>query len=96
LGSVPPLATGAGPPGTTVEGIGAAPFGVSGGNTTRGPDLAFRSTGVSSRGTIFSVPSPEAIRSGTFVVPSAGAGMIFVGPASALMIGGSPLRAEPV
>src|SRR5258708_3978280 len=79
----------------------AAPVRVwpSGGNTTGGPpawpDLALTSTGASSRGTIFSVPSPADIRSGTLALPSDGAGTILVGPASALMIGGSPLRGVP-
>jgi hypothetical protein len=71
-------------------------FWLSGGNITRGADLALMSTGASSRGTIFSVPSPLAMRSGSLALPSVGAGTILVGPASALMIGGSPLRADAV
>ena len=45
-------AAGAALGGTTPVGIGMLPFGVSGGNTTRGPDLAAGSIGVSSRETI--------------------------------------------
>ena len=100
-GSLPakvPLAAGAagGAPGATLAVDGGLAFWFSGGNTTRGPDLALTSTGASSRGTIFSAPSPAAMRSGTLATPSPdGAGTTLVGPASALMIGGSPLRGDP-
>src|SRR5260370_12162371 len=96
LGSVPlPPALASGEPvGATLAIDGGLPFWFSGGNTTRGPpawpDLALTSTGASSRGTLFSVPSPADIRSGTLALPSDGAGTILVGPPSALMIGGPP------
>src|ERR1700724_724529 len=79
----------------TLDAGGGFGFGFSVGNTTRGLDLALTSTGASSRGTIRSVPSPATMRSGSLVVASAGDGTILVGPASALMIGGSPLRDVP-
>ena len=82
--------------GDTLATGGGFAFWFSGGNTTRGPPaLALTSTGASSRGTIFSVPSPVAMRSGTLAEESDGAGTILVGVLSALMIGGSPLRGEP-
>src|SRR5580704_7901858 len=79
----------------TLAGGGGLALAFSGGNTTRGPAaLALTSTGVSSRGTSFSVPSPAGMRSG--VLPeSVDAGTTLVGELSVLMIGGSPLRAEP-
>ena len=97
LGSVPfaAVAGGGTAPGATLAADGGLPFWFSGGNTTRGPDLALTSTGASSRGTIFSAPSPVAMRSGSLAAPSDGAGTTLVGPASALMIGGSPLRGDP-
>src|SRR5918992_3228107 len=50
---------GGGPGGGTLATGGGLLFGFSGGNTTRGaPDLALTSTGVSSRDTSFSPPSP--------------------------------------
>ena len=59
FGSVPLLAVaGGGLPGATLAAGGGLAFWFSGGNITRGPDLALTSTGASSRGTIFSVPSP--------------------------------------
>src|SRR3954471_4039892 len=95
LGSVPlPAPTGTGPAGVTLATGGGLVFGTSGGNTWRGPVRALTSTGVSSRGTIFSLPSPTAMRSATFDEPSAGAGTTLVGLLSALMIGGSLLRGE--
>src|ERR1700761_4351740 len=81
----------------TLEGDGGLAFWFSGGNTMRGPPapvLALTSTGVSSRGTIFSLPSPAGNRSGCLLTASC-AGTILVGLVSALMIGGSPVRAEP-
>src|SRR5258708_7652966 len=101
LGSVPlPPALASGEPvGATLAIDGGLPFWFSGGNTTRGPpawpDLALTSTGASSRGTIFSVPSPADIRSGTLARPSAGAGPFLSGPARALMSGGPPRRGVP-
>src|ERR1700721_43716 len=88
----PPL-TGGGPPGATLATVGGLAFWFNG--TMRGAVWALTSTGASSRGTIFSVPSPAASRSGTLAFGSAGAGTILVGPVSALMIGGSPLRGDP-
>src|ERR1700759_5304508 len=80
----------------TLAGGGGLAFGVSGGNTTRGaPLVALTSTGFSSRGTIFSEPSPIGMRSGVLVEVSVDAGITFVGVLSALMIGGSPLLAPP-
>ena len=98
FGSVPLLAPGGGTAdGDTLATDGGFAFWFSGGNTTRGPPaLALTSTGASSRGTIFSVPSPIAMRSGTLAEESVGAGTILVGVLSALMIGGSPLRDEPI
>ena len=83
--------------GATLVADGGLAFWFSAGNTMRGPDLvlALTSTGASSRGTIFSAPSPVARRSGTLPVASAGAGTILVGLVSALMIGGAPLRGDP-
>ncbi len=96
FGSVPlPALVGCGGVFVTLDTGGGLPFWFSGGNTTRGPDLALISSGVSSRGTIFSMPSPVAMRSGNLELPSVGAGTILVGPASARMIGGSPLRGDP-
>ena len=67
---------------------------VSGGTTTRRPiALVLISTGASSRGTIFSLPSLLPKRSGTLVLPSVG-GTTLVGLLSARMIGGSPLRVD--
>src|SRR5712671_3893898 len=89
FGSVPlPAPAGGGPAVATLATGGGVLFAFSGGNTTRGPDRV-TSTGASSRGTIFSVPSPAAIRSGTLDEPSAGAGTTLVGLLSARMIGGS-------
>lgn len=102
LGNVPLLWTGpvlgdGTADGETLATDGGFAFWFSGGNTTRGPPaLALTSTGASSRGTIFSVPSPLAMRSGTLAEESVGAGTILVGVLSALMIGGSPLRGEPI
>ena len=95
LGSVPLAAFAGSAPGETLASGGGLPFWFSGGNTTRGPDLELTSTGVSSRETIFSPPSPVIMRSGVLAEdPSLGA-MTLVGLLSALMIGGSPLRGEP-
>lgn len=80
-------------PGDTLAGDGGLLFWFSCGNTTRGPTaLVLISTGASSRGTIFSLPSLLAKRSGTLV--SVG-GTTLVGLLSARMIGGSPLRVDP-
>ncbi len=80
----------------TLAGDGGLLFGFSGGKTTRGPAaLELTSTGVSSRGTSFSVPSLVGMRSGVLFEASPGAGTILVGELSALMIGGSPLLGEP-
>jgi hypothetical protein len=98
FGSVPlPALDGGGMLGATLAADGGFVFWFSGGNTTRGPPaLELTSTGVSSRDTSFSPPSPGTMRSGVFPeAPSAGAGTILVGLLSALMIGGSPLRGEP-
>ena len=96
LGNVPfPALAGGRVFAATLEAGGGLVFGFSCGNTTRGPDLALTSTGASSRGTILSAPSPVTMRSGNLGVASAGDGTILVGPASALMIGGSPLRGDP-
>ena len=96
LGTGPALATGT-LLGATLATEGGLPFGFSGGNTTRGPPpvLALTSTGASSRGTIFSAPSPAGMRSGVLLVVSPGDGTILVGLLSALMTGGSPLRGVP-
>src|SRR5207253_3446169 len=92
-----PLAAGAGAgraAGATLAAVGGLAFWFSGGNTVRG--FALTSTGVSSRGTIFSAP-PVAMRSGTLATLSPGdAGTTLVGVVSALMTGGSPLRADPI
>jgi len=93
-GIVPLLAVGGGPGATLATG-GRVPFGFIGASTTRGPALALTSTGASSRGTIFSVPSPAFMRSGTLPDPSDGAGTILIGLVSALITGGSPLRGDP-
>src|ERR1700759_5820918 len=80
----------------TLAAGGGLAFGVSGGNTTRGAPLAaLTSTGFSSRGTIFSAPSPAGMRSGVLLEGSAGAGITLVGVLSALLIGGSPLLGPP-
>src|SRR6185295_13009258 len=82
--------------GDTLEAGGGLAFWFSGGNTTRGPpDLELTSTGVSSRDTNFSPPSPGSMRSGFLAALSDGAGTTLVGLLSALMIGGSPERGEP-
>src|ERR1700761_697578 len=89
-------AAGGGAAVATLAAGGGLPFGVSGGNTTRGaPLLADTSTGFSSRGTIFSEPSPIGMRSGVLLEGSAGAGITLVGVLSALMIGGLPLPRGP-
>ena len=75
FGMVPlPAFGGGGLFGATLAGDGGLAFWFSGGNTIRGPALvlALTSTGASSRGTIFSVPSPAASRSGTLALASAG------------------------
>jgi hypothetical protein len=103
LGKVPLVgaAAGAGAGGggaavATLAGGGGLAFCASGGNTTRGPPLpAVTSTGFSSRGTIFSAPSPAGMRSSVLPPESAGAGTTLVGVLSALMIGGSPTFVLP-
>ena len=80
------LGTTTGPPdvagivlGDTLAGAGGLPFWFSGGNTTRGPPpdpALLMSTGASSRGMIFSVPSPDGMRSGVLLALSAGCGTI--------------------
>ena len=87
---------GSGADGDTLEAGGGLAFWFSGGNTTRGPpDLELTSTGVSSRDTSFSPPSPAPCGQGSWRCASDGAGTTLVGLLSALMIGGSPLRGEP-
>src|SRR6185312_13276285 len=82
--------------GETLAVEGGLAFWLSGGNTTRGPDFAISltSTGCSSRDTICSAAVPAASRSICLPALSADAdgGTTLFGPASALMIGGSPLR----
>ena len=97
FGSVPlALLAGGEMEGATLAADGGLTFEFSGGNTTRGPALVLRSTGASSRGTIFSVPSVAAMRSGSLADPSDGVGTTLVGLVSALMIGTSPLRGDPI
>src|SRR4029453_17744251 len=95
VGALAAVAIGA--DGDTLEAGGGLAFWFSGGNTTRGPpDLELTSTGVSSRDTSFSPPSPGSMRSGFLAaLASDGAGTTLVGLLSALMIGGSPERGEP-
>ena len=97
FGIVPLAAAGIGADGETLAAGGGLAFWFSGGNTTRGPpDLELTSTGVSSRDTSFSPPSPGSMRSGVLAAPASdGAGTTLVGLLSALMIGGSPERGEP-
>src|SRR5690349_25108329 len=83
------------PLGETLATCGGLLFWFSGGNTTRGPPDLVTSTGVSSRDTSLSPPSPDGRRSGVFAATSDWAGTTLVGLLSALMIGGSPLRGEP-
>ena len=94
LFGIVPLAAvaGGGADGETLAAGGGLLFWFSGGNTTRGPpDLELTSTGVSSRDTSFSPPSPDSMRSGVLAAPHrTGAGTTLVGLLSALMIGGSP------
>src|SRR4029453_2981578 len=94
VGALAAVAIGA--DGDTLAGGGGLAFWFSGGNTTRGPPRALTSTGASSRGTIFFLPSPNDMRSGAFWVASDCAGTTLVGLLSALMIDGSPLRGEPM
>ena len=97
FGIVPVATAGIGADGETLAAGGGLAFWFSCGNTTRGaPDLELTSTGVSSRDTSLSPPSPDSMRSGFLPVPASdGAGTTLVGLLSALMIGGSPERGEP-
>src|SRR3954452_19868733 len=87
-------------PGATLAAAGGLAFWFSGGKITRGPALlSLGSTGVSSRDTSFSVLPLPAMRSWISLpeasLPDCAGAMVLIGPLSALMIGGSPLRGDP-